>query len=56
LAVDRDKYDIIQVIVSKDITPKLKKLANKNRRKISPFVVELIIKAIEEDEKSFPEK
>jgi hypothetical protein len=52
LSIDKDKFDVIQVIVPKEITPKLADRAKANRRKISPYILELIIKDIEEHEQN----
>lgn len=53
MAVDKNKFDIIQVIVPKEITPIIKDLAKKRtgKDKMSPFILQLIIEEINRYEK-----
>ena len=49
---DKEKFDNVHILLPKEYKPKLAALAKKKRRKISPYIVDLIIQAIEEDEKN----
>jgi hypothetical protein len=51
---DKEKFDRLQILLPKEYTPKLKILAG--RIKLSPFVSELIMKVIDEEEKKNPDK
>jgi molybdopterin-guanine dinucleotide biosynthesis protein A len=51
---DKDKFDNIHILLPKKYRKKLEALAEKHQRKISPFIVYLIVKAIEADEKRNP--
>lgn len=52
MAIDRSKYITVQAIITIEANEKLKKIAAKHHRKVSPHIAYLIDKAIEEDEKN----
>jgi hypothetical protein len=51
---DKDKFELLQVLLPKEYVPKLHKV--RGRMKMSPYVAELIITHIEEEEKKNPDK
>jgi hypothetical protein len=54
MGYDKEKFDRLQILLPKEYTPKLDKL--RGRIKNSPYVAELIIKHIEEEEKKNPDR
>ena len=52
MAYDKSRFDNIHVLLPKEYHEKLETLAKKKRRKVSPFIVDLIIEAIEKDDQN----
>jgi hypothetical protein len=51
---DKEKFELLQVLLPKEYAPKLTKV--RGRMKMSPYVAELIIQHIEKEEKQNPDK
>lgn len=54
MAYDKEKYDRLQILLPKEYTQRLDKIVG--RIKISPYVANLIIRHIEEEEAKRPLK
>lgn len=48
----KEKFHRVPILIPNEIYPELVELALKNRRKISPFIVDLIYKAIEDNKQN----